>query len=238
MSEVPGSAYSDSQRFVRFENRARRVDNLTREIFEACQLAKKRLNGKVGVSWRGVPLRKDPWDMTLYPMLLWELRPRTIIELGAAAGASALWMADLTTAFQLETRIISVEVFMEEIQVRDPRIEFVKYDLFEIGFEPFPVDLSELPHPWLVTEDTHSNIVRVLEHFDHHIIPGDYLMVEDTYSPATHDSLDQFMQKHGSRYRVDTHYVDNFGYNNTSCWNSILACVEDQPGNSVPGGAE
>jgi cephalosporin hydroxylase len=224
---IPGSAYLDPERFEPFERRARRADNLTTEVWDAVQSAKKHLNGKAGMSWRGVPLRKNPWDMTLYPMLMWELQPRTIIELGAAEGGSVLWIADIADAFHLNARIISVDNNLAGLHARDPRVEYVEFDMFDIDFDPFPVAVEELPHPWLLIEDTHKNIVPVLEYFDPHIIRGDYLIVEDTLAPPTHDELDQFMKKHGSRYRVDTHYVDNFGYNNTWNWNSFLACVEN-----------
>lgn len=161
-------------------------------------------------------------------MLIWELKPRTIIELGAAAGASALWMADIATSFHLDTRIISVDIDLDQLQVKDPRIEFVQFDLLDIGLKPFPVALSDLPHPWLISEDMHKNTVSVLKYFDRHIIRGDYLIVEDTCNPQQLDILEHFMRKYGSRYRVDTYYVDNFGYNNTGNWNSYLTCVEDR----------
>jgi cephalosporin hydroxylase len=225
---VPGSAYTDRERFMPYELRARRVDYFTQEMWEAVQSAKRRDNGKAGVTWRGVELRKDPWDIALYPMLIWELQPRTIIELGAAAGGGALWMADIATAFHLNTRVITVDIDLGDLQVKDPRIEYVQFDMYNIDAKPFPVAVSDLPHPWLLIEDTHKNIVRVLEYFDRHVIRGDYVIVEDTCHPPTLDRLEQFMQQHGSRYGVDTHYVDNFGYNNTWNWNSILACVEDR----------
>ena len=163
----------------------------------------------------------------MYPMIIWEAQPRTIIELGAYVGGSALWLADVATSFQLNSRVITADIDLSQLQVKDPRIEYVPFDVFKIGYKPFPVDLAELPHPWLIIEDTHKNIVPVLEYFDPHIIRGDYLIVEDTCHLPTLDLLEEFMQQYGSRYRVDTNYVDNFGYNNTWNWNSILACVED-----------
>lgn len=209
-----------------FESRARRSD-MPLEICKAIDEAKWQRNGKAGVSWRGVPMRKDPWDITMYPMIIWEQQPRTIIELGAWVGGSALWLADIATAFHLNTRIISVDINLSQLQVKDPRIEFVQFDVFKIDFKPFPVPVSELPHPWLIIEDTHKNILPILEYFDPHIIRGDCVIVEDTIGLQTLDVLEQFMQEHGSRYLVDTYYVDNFGYNSTSNWNSILVCGED-----------
>jgi cephalosporin hydroxylase len=217
----------DPQRFVPFRHRNRRSEFVTLEIWESVQQAKGQRNGKAGVSWRGVPLMKDPWDIALYPMIIWELQPRTIIELGAAAGGSALWMADITTSFKMEGRIISVDIQLDTIQVTDPRIEFIQFDLFNISTSGFPVPLQQLPHPWLLIEDAHVNLLNVLEYFDPHIIKGDYVVVEDTCDQKKYRTLEQFMQRHGMRYRVDTHYVDNFGYNNTWNWNSIMACMAD-----------
>jgi len=223
---APGAAHPDPERFMAFESRARRTD-ISIETWIAVQGTKSQENGKAGVSWRGVPMRKDPWDIAIYPMIIWELQPRTIIELGAYAGGSALWLVDVVTAFRLDTRIISADINLSQLQVQDPRIEFVQFDVFKIGRKPFPVAVSDLPHPWLFIEDTHMNIVLMLEYFDRHVIRGDYVIVEDTCHRPTLDVLEQFMLQHGSRYRVDTYYVDNFGYNSTWNWNSILACVED-----------
>lgn len=222
---VPESTYSETERFVPFETRTQRVDNLTKAIWSTVAAAKRGENGKAGVSWRGVPLRKDPWDMSLYPMIIWELKPRTIIELGTASGASALWMADIISAFHLDTRIISADIDTTQRKAQDSRVEFVQFDMFKIDHEPFPVDLSDLPHPWMVIEDSHANIAPLLEHFDRYTTRGDYLIVEDTLNPKLHAQLEKFMEKHGNRYRVDTHYVDNFGYNNTWNWNGFLTCV-------------
>jgi tRNA (cmo5U34)-methyltransferase len=74
---MPGTEYPDPARFVPFERRARRSDVFTREIWEALQLAKRHDNGKAGISWRGVPIRKNPYELSLYPMLytLQFLRP-------------------------------------------------------------------------------------------------------------------------------------------------------------------
>jgi cephalosporin hydroxylase len=225
--DVPRSAYPNPERFVPFEGRERRGENFSMGMRGAIQGAKGQDNGKAGVSWHGVEMRKDPWDITMYPMIMWELQPRTIIELGAYAGGSALWLADIASAFHLNARTITVDINLSQLQVRDPRIEYVQYDMFKIGFVPFPVDLSDLPHPWLLIEDTHKNIVPVLEYFNRHVIRGDYVIVEDTCHLPTLDKLEQFMKEHGDRYRVDTYYVDNFGYNSTWNWNSILTCVED-----------
>jgi cephalosporin hydroxylase len=200
------------------------------DAHQIVQRAKYRSHGKAGVTWRGVPLLKDPWDMVLYPMLLWELRPATIIELGTFVGGSALWLGDLAGAFGLQTQIFSIDRDINRVRVDDPRIEFVEADLSQLA-DGLPLPMAELPHPWLVIEDAHANLVAVLTYLDRYIRSDDYLIVEDTYAASKYREFEIFMQHRGSRYRIDTYYADNFGYNGTHCWNSVLRCVaNDEPG--------
>src|SRR5262249_59965526 len=58
--------------------------------------------------WRGIPCFKTTYDIAIYAMLIDELRPRTIIELGSGAGGSALLFADLCTSAGLTTQVISI----------------------------------------------------------------------------------------------------------------------------------
>ena len=54
---------------------------------------------------------KDPLDQTILQQLLWELKPRTVIEFGAYKGGSALWIADLLKLFGCQSRVVSSQVF-------------------------------------------------------------------------------------------------------------------------------
>ena len=40
--------------------------------------------------------------------------------------------------------------------------------------------LQSMPHPWIVIEDAHINLINVLEHFHKYMIPGDYFIIDDT----------------------------------------------------------
>ena len=47
------------------------------------------------MTWRNSLLGKSVYDFALIPMIIWENRPETILEIGSGEGASAIWMADL-----------------------------------------------------------------------------------------------------------------------------------------------
>lgn len=51
-------------------------------------------------TYRGLPLIKTPFDFALYHLLLWNLKPKTIIEIGSFAGGSALWMGDILNTYE------------------------------------------------------------------------------------------------------------------------------------------
>lgn len=204
------------------------------------------------VHWKGLLCNKSPMEMTLYPMLLNELKPKTIIEIGAFHGGSALWLADMMTSFAIDGSIISIDIDLSMIESsvkKDKRITFIEGDAKNIA-HVLPISLlQKLPHPWLVIEDCHINTQGILDHFHQNgFNPGDYMIVEDTNIDALtirHDPnlgnlyltekqiaekskkmkiLRKWLQKTPG-YKVDTFYLDMFGYNASKNWNSVLKRV-------------
>src|SRR6476661_1760191 len=128
--------------------------------------------------WRGKPLMKNVFDFAIYPVLIAELRPRTVFEIGSGSGASAAWFADLLALSGPDGRVHSVDI--AEVQMQHPRVHFYKGDCSSPD-TLFPGDLLQTaPHPWLVVEDAHHNVSGVLDLLHHFLIPGDYLVVEDS----------------------------------------------------------
>ncbi len=201
--------------------------------------------GKFHHTWRGVRCMKDPLDLALYNLLLAELRPKTVLEIGCYAGGGALWLADQADVQQLPMQIHSLDRSMEwlhPLAAQDERIHFIKGDCESIHEALDPTSLQSWPHPWMIIEDAHVNLSAVLEHLHNHgLQAGDYLIVEDTnpYIPAGTDAsgltpdyaafglakmkaVREFIEQHPDDYRVDSHYCDYYGYNTTWNWNSFL----------------
>ena len=44
--------------------------------------------------WKGLTLMKDPMTLSIYMMMIQELKPKTILEFGTYDGGSSLWMED------------------------------------------------------------------------------------------------------------------------------------------------
>jgi cephalosporin hydroxylase len=168
--------------------------------------------------WRGIPLMKNVFDFAIYPMLIDELRPQTVFEVGSGLGASAMWFADQLEFCGIEGRVYSVD--RVKVEMTHPRVEYLQGDCSDPERLFDTERLGRAPHPWLVVEDAHHNVGGVLEHFHPYLSPGDYLVVED--SDVKRDTLRQFVAAHPGAYLVDTRYTDNFGRNATCAGDSIF----------------
>lgn len=211
-------------RFVELDGRRWASDlTLSREFLMRVQEAKWN-RGDGGVHWRGIPLIKDPFDLALCPLLLWELKPRTVIEIGSFQGGSALWFADLLDAMRVGPfHVYSFDIDPGQVKVKnDSRITFRCCD----SMFPSTIDaevLAKAPHPWLVIEDAHVNVKAVLTHLNQSMRSGDYLVVEDTcYIREKHEALSEFARAHPAQFQVDTRFTDLFGYNGTFNFNGYL----------------
>ncbi|MBI4265407.1 MAG: cephalosporin hydroxylase [Acidobacteria bacterium] len=168
--------------------------------------------------WKGMPLFKTVYDFALYPMILWALKPRTVIELGSGTGASALWLADLTALFGFSSHVYSVD--LQQPAVRHEHVSFIQGDCRTIDTVFADALLREAAHPWMLIEDAHVNVYGVLRHFHAYLERGDYVIVED--SASKQDDIRQFLTQEPGGYKVDTYYTDFFGRNATCAQDSIL----------------
>ena len=167
-------------------------------------------------------LFKTVYDFSLYPMLLWALKPATIIELGSGTGASAVWLADVAAMSGLGSNVYSVDLTKPALQ--HDRVRFIEGDCLAIETVFDREFLSSAPHPWLLVEDAHVNVYGVLTHFHPHLRTGDYVIVED--SAEKQGEIRRFLAQ-APGYKVDTCYTDFFGRNATCAQDSILVRTDD-----------
>ena len=70
------------------------------------------------MTWRGKPLYKSVYDFSLFPIMIWDIRPKTIIEIGSGDGNSAIWMADLCEMYEIDCHIHSMDIQKAKIRKR------------------------------------------------------------------------------------------------------------------------
>mgnify|MGYP003314793172 FL=1 len=194
----------NQKRFVHFHDRPQ-YSNIHIDSFLLSQGVKDCM------TWRGIALGKSVYDFALYPMIIWENSPATILEIGSGEGASAIWMADLCKSYGLSTRVYSIDI--NPITLKHEKVTFFQGNSKEINSV---FDVKNLPHPWLIVEDAHVEVNKIMEYFEEHMHRGDYLIIEDSRGkPQTKLEVPNTLY-------VDAYYCDYFGINATSAMNSIL----------------
>lgn len=194
------------------------------------------INGAMKYTYRDVRMVKHPVDLALYMKLLWELKPRSVIEIGSKDGGTASWFGDMMEVFGLPGLVVSIDL---QPPNRPPfaksHVRFLQGD--EGDLRPLQDVFEDLPHPWFVINDASHNASAMLKCFEflHGFMEnGDYLVVEDGF--LTELGLDWdgqrkggpglataiFMQNHPGQYEVDERYCDHFGRNVTANPNGYL----------------
>ena len=222
------------QSFQKFKP-ARYPDGRRKELIQMDETAIRRVQrGTMHFKWRGVYCLKNPFDLGIYSQLLWELRPRTIIEIGYKFGGSALWFADQCDVLQIETQLFCVDVEQRQ-EFDDPRIEFVHGDGRDLAKTFTPEVIARLPRPWLIVEDADHQYVTTksaIDFFAGVMEEGDYLAVEDglgdtlgtadRYDGGPNRAIYDFLRDHEDVFEVDEEYCDFYGNNVTWCTNGYL----------------
>ena len=67
--------------------------------------------------WKGLTLMKDPMSLSVYMMMLQEIKPKTILEFGTYDGGSALWMSDMMKALDYPCDIHTFDIDAEKVNL-------------------------------------------------------------------------------------------------------------------------
>ncbi|MBO0903073.1 CmcI family methyltransferase [Jiella sonneratiae] len=191
--------------------------------------------GVMGYRYKGVRCLKSPVDIAIYMRLLWDLRPRTIIEIGSHSGGGALLLADLGRMLGLDAAVVSIDLKRPD-GVDDPRIKFLEGDV--MALDPVLEEAAAadgLPHPWFVTEDSahsYQGCMAALDVFARLMEKGDVLAMEDgvladlglseKYDGGPNRAIAEFFVARPDVFELAEDLCDMFGPNATYNPNGYL----------------
>ncbi len=191
--------------------------------------------GTLKYSYRGIPMLRNPFEMALYPLLVWTAKPGAIIEIGSFRGASALWLADMMRTYGLDGEVVSIDIEPPSLPFERPDITFLRGDAHRLGDVLTPEFLARLKRPFLVIEDsTHlaATTRAVLDFFDPILRKDEYIVIEDAlvtdlgvahhYDGGPGVAIAAFLEKHRGRYAIDASFCDRYGHNFTGNPNGYL----------------
>ena len=237
--KVLDSLLNGPNRFQRISEREDRCDIPLEAIKVNCL-------GRHFITHRGCQLLKDGNDLVLLQLLLWYLRPATVIELGTYAGGSAVWYSDMMRMMGIESQVYSMDITHSNIEdrvkeIKPDNVTFLLGDSNAIE-KTFTKDfLNDLPHPWLICDDAHTNVYGFMEYFNQFMKTNDYFVIEDSnplvpFTVGTGrvhleyemtgtrllDVLKKFLSDYEDSFAVDSFYTDLFGYNGTWNWHGFI----------------
>lgn len=190
-------------------------------------------DGTMRYEYRGEPMLKNPFDVALYPLVVWKTKPRTVIEIGSYKGVSAGWFADLMAQAGEPGQVISIDI---EPPARPERadVRFLKGDVRKLGDTLTPELQATLPRPWLVVEDSEHSLestTAALDFFAPLMRSGEYLVIEDAaitdlgwapwFGGGPGPAISQFLRAH-PEFEVDADLCDRYGPNFTGNPNGYL----------------
>lgn len=182
------------------------------------------------MTYKDVPVIKCPFDYVIYQMILWEVKPDLVIEIGTNRGGSSLYFADLLGIIgHGEIHTIDIEDMVYEQVKNHKRIKF-----FREGFEQYDLKNAAGFEKILVIEDashTYEDVKATLEKFNDLVSKDSYLIVEDgildklgwkrKYNGGPNKAIKEFISSN-KNYIIDRKWCDLFGTNATFNTNGFL----------------
>jgi cephalosporin hydroxylase len=187
-------------------------------------------NGHYNVTYRGIKAIRCPFDYVIYQMIISDLKPDLIIEIGTNIGGGALYVADLMENIghgMLHT--IDIISQSDPILISHPRIK-----LFTEGWENYDINEASNYQKILVIDDAshkYKNTLDALNKFAPLVSIGSYLIVEDgiinelglemEYQGGPLKAIREFTAEN-KNFEVDRKWCDLFGTNATFNVNGYL----------------
>lgn len=187
------------------------------------------------VSYRGIKAIRCPFDYVIYQMILNEVKPDLVIEIGTRFGGGALYIADLLD--NIGKGVLHAVDIVDNVNPevkKHKRIEF-----FFDGWKNYDLSLTEGYEKILVIEDAshmYEDSIGALNKFHKVVSKDSYFIVEDgivnklgmekRFEGGPLKAIREFLPEHPN-YIVDRKWCDMFGKNATFNVNGYLKKIAD-----------
>ncbi|MEP1487163.1 MAG: CmcI family methyltransferase [Algibacter sp.] len=185
------------------------------------------------VTYNGVKAIKCPFDYVIYQMILHEVMPDLVIEIGTNIGGGTLYIADMLN--NIGHGIIHT---IDINDLADPKVRMhERITIFSDGWENYDLEITRKFEKILIIEDsshTYKNTLNVLNKFHPIVSKDSYFVVEDgivnalgwekEFEGGPLRAIREFLPKN-TNYTVDRKWCDMFGKNATFNVNGYLKKV-------------
>lgn len=188
-------------------------------------------DGVMRTTYRGIRALKCPFDYVLYQMILYEVSPDLVIEIGTHDGGSTLYIADLLRNMG-KGMVHSIDI--SNRPANETLCQYTNIKLFTSGWQKYNVTEAEQAQKIIVIEDsthTYENTLQVLRKFAPLVSKNSYFIVEDGIIDELHMANDYHggplaaintFLKENKQFIIDRNWCDFYGVNTTFNVNGYL----------------
>jgi cephalosporin hydroxylase len=190
-------------------------------------------DGHHHVTYRGVKAARCPFDYVIYQMIMFELKPDLVIEIGTNAGGGALYLADLMSIMNYGmVHTIDIMGQCASIVAEHPRIR-----LFTEGWQNYDLKEAVKYSKVIVIEDgshMYEETLAAMQRFAPLVTVGSYMIIEDgiinmlgksrNYHGGPLSAIRYFLGSNNN-FEVDREWCDFFGKNATFNVNGYLKII-------------
>ena len=183
------------------------------------------------VTYKGVPAIKCPFDYTLYQMIIQEVQPDLVIEIGTNKGGSTLYIADL---LELNKKGEIHTIDLPENDEDAILFSHARIKIFKEGFENYKTEAMSTFETILIIEDgshQYKDTLAALNKFASFVSKDSYFIVEDgivkelgrekEFNGGPQKAIKEFLMQNKS-FLIDRKWCDFFGANGTFNINGYL----------------
>ena len=186
------------------------------------------------VTYKGIKAIRCPFDYLIYQMIIWEVKPDLVIEIGTNVGGGALYIADLLESIGHGViHTIDLEIMSDPSLLENNRIK-----LFSGGWESYDLKQTKNFEKILIIEDAshlYKDTLGVLNKFHGIVSKDSYFIIEDgivnelglekEYEGGPLKAIREFLPNH-SEFTIDKKWCDMFGKNATFNVNGYLKKIK------------
>ncbi len=167
-------------------------------------------------TWRGVRVVKMPTDLLLYEQIIWENRPKWIVETGTKFGGSSLFFQDMLDMVGEGGQVVTIDI-RPEVKTPDPRITYITANSVNRATVQQVREMIGSDLTMVVLDSAHGrkHVKWELYLYSPLVTPGQYLVVEDCYSRSSSlyqpgEARDWFLTTRAGRQFVQTNLDRQF----------------------------
>lgn len=182
------------------------------------------------VTYKGIKAIRCPFDYVIYQMIINEVKPDLVIEVGTNIGGGALYIADL-----LDMNGKGILHTIDIVDVVDPSVkQHNRIKFFTKGWEDYNLELTQEFEKILIIEDAshyYKDTIGILNKFNSLVSVDSYFIIEDgiinelgfekELLGGPLKALREFLPNH-PEFIVDRKWCDMFGKNATFNVNGYL----------------